>query len=83
MNVEMSENHINSKKKKKKRVSSYLFNYSRNYEGKDLIFWGNYLLTPMNYKALAICPHELPSAIPDPIKLPNTSQQPPSVSQLR
>jgi hypothetical protein len=40
-------------------------------------------LTPMNYQALAICLHELPSATPDPLKLPNPSQQPlPPVSSV-
>ena len=45
-------------------------------------FLGKLPLTPMNYKALAICPHELPSVIPDPTKLPNPSQQPSFISQL-
>ena len=44
---------------------------------------GKQPLAPMNYRVSVICPHELPSAIPDPFKLPNPSQQPSSVSQLR
>jgi hypothetical protein len=44
---------------------------------------GKVPLAPMNYHALAICPHELPNVTPDPIKLPNCSQHAPSVSQLR
>jgi hypothetical protein len=40
-------------------------------------------LTPMNYQALVICLHELPSVTPDPLKLPNPSQQPlPPVSSV-
>jgi hypothetical protein len=35
---------------------------------------GKLPLASMNYRVSAICPHELPSAIPDPIKLPNRSQ---------
>jgi hypothetical protein len=31
----------------------------------------------MNYRVLVSCPHELPCVIPNPIKLPNPSQQPP------
>ena len=51
----------------------------------DVIYYflGKLPLAPMNYKALVICSHELPNAIPDPIKLPNPSQQSPFVSQLR
>jgi hypothetical protein len=33
-------------------------------------------LAPINYRALAICPHELPSVIPDLIKLPNLANNP-------
>ena len=44
---------------------------------------GKLPLAPMNYRVSAICPHELSSAIPDPLKLPNPSQQPSSISQLR
>jgi hypothetical protein len=37
----------------------------------------------MNYRVSAICPNELPSAIPNPLKLPNLSQQPlPSGSSI-
>jgi hypothetical protein len=32
---------------------------------------GKLPLAPMNYHALAICPHELPNVTPNPIKLPN------------
>jgi hypothetical protein len=44
---------------------------------------GKLPLAPMNYRVSSICPHELPSAILDPLKLPNHSQQPISVSQFR
>ena len=47
---------------------------------KDILFYLNFMgklpLTPMNYRALVICLHELPSVILDPIKFPNLSQQP-------
>jgi hypothetical protein len=53
-----------------------------------LDFFGNFIkgklpLAPMNYQVSSICPHELPSAILDPVKLPNPSQHLSSVSQLR
>jgi hypothetical protein len=44
---------------------------------------GKLPLAPMNYQVLAICPYELPSATPDPLKLPNPSKQPlPSVNSV-
>jgi hypothetical protein len=46
------------------------------------ILKGKLPLALMNYRVSAICPHELPRAIPDPIKLPNPSQHPPSVNQF-
>jgi hypothetical protein len=45
--------------------------------------YGKLPLALMNYRVLVICPHELSSAITDPFKLPNPSQQPPFASQLR
>jgi hypothetical protein len=38
-------------------------------------YWerGKLSLTLMNYRALAICPHQLSSVIPDLIKLPDPS----------
>jgi hypothetical protein len=47
-------------------------------------FWGGgkLPLTPINYWVSVIYSHELLSAIPDPLKLLNPSQQPYSVSQF-
>ena len=47
------------------------------------IIKGKLPLAPMNYRVSAIYPHEFSSAIPDPLKLPNPSQQPSFVIQFR